>query len=373
MTAPRLWTRPFLLLVATQACFGFAWSTFLLVPKLLAGELHADPTEVGIAATVTGLAGMLVVPIAGRSIDAIGPRRFVTWGSVGLLAAAAGYTLVDRVGPTVWLLQALHGAGFVFAFNGASVIAVRLVVPERLTEGMGFLGAANMVMNAIAPGTGEVLAQSIGWEPVFGAAAVAAVAAILASHTLPADPPAPPIVPWRGALRGIAPLVPLYGGMLLLGFGLTSMFVFHAPWALDAGVEDVRPFFLGYTATALLVRIAGGRFFDRIGPKRVARVAFVGYGLAPILAPLLGPTHLATLGALLGVFHGALFPALFAMAALRAPVDGRGLALAFLHGAFQGGATVAGVTLGALAESFGYPAAFVTAGLLCVLGAFLVR
>src|SRR4051794_740117 len=52
-------TRPFLRLLGVQASFGFAFSVFLLLPKVLAASFGSAPSEIGLVMAAFGLASVL--------------------------------------------------------------------------------------------------------------------------------------------------------------------------------------------------------------------------------------------------------------------------------------------------------------------------
>lgn len=60
--------------------FGFSFSTFFLLPKSLATELHAGATQIGLLSGMVGLAGIVAVPIVSWGLAARTPRALVILG-----------------------------------------------------------------------------------------------------------------------------------------------------------------------------------------------------------------------------------------------------------------------------------------------------
>jgi hypothetical protein len=210
---------------------------------------------------------------------------------------------------------------------------------------------------------------------MFALAALAALVAAWGSRRLPnaaahapAPKPANDAAPIAGPGDGRGRL---YVAFVVGGLCWCSLFTFIAPFTLARGEHVVRGFFVGYTLTALAVRILGARLADRLGPTRVAVGSSIAYGLIVAAAGFVGPTHLFALGAVFGVAHGAAFPSLMALLLLGLPGPRRARVLALANGAMNLGISAV-FALGLVAERLGYPLVFAGAGALNVAAAFLL-
>ncbi len=365
------WLTPrFLLVLTVQACFSLGWSTFLLAPKFFADRVGLSGGTILSLGSVASVGALLAVPFVGYALDRFGRRPFVAAGSVMVAVAALGFAFVERVGPLAVGLLLLEGVGFVFAWNASAAIAADLAPPAKLGRAIGVFGAANLSMNAVAPWIGEGLADAYGWHVPFLAASATCVAAVALSTALPRS--AGRARPAHGAtFRAMLQpnLVRTFAGAALFAVSFTAVFTLHAPFAIERGVREVGPFFAGFTATALVTRLALGGLVDRVGARRVSAVAMTAYASAPIALFVLGPTRLAVVGAILGACHGVLFPAVMALAVEESEASARGTAMTFVHGAFNLGSIGAGVVLGRAADHFGFGPALVCASIATLLGA----
>jgi len=64
-----LFTRSFVALLLAQASFGFAFSSYFLLPKFLATELGAGPAQIGLVGALWGGTYMLLGPLLGVVVD----------------------------------------------------------------------------------------------------------------------------------------------------------------------------------------------------------------------------------------------------------------------------------------------------------------
>jgi predicted MFS family arabinose efflux permease len=371
----RLFTPAFVGLLGMQAAYGFSFSMFFLLPKYLAttGE---TASRIGFVMAGFGVACVLTIPFLPAIVRTFGRRGALMAATLLLAAAAATFALVDRPGWMAIPLRASEGVTWTIMFSTALALTAEMAPPFRLAQAIGLAGAASLIMNAVAPAIGEPLADRFGYRWAFALAAVAAVGAAALARRLPD-------AHRRGAALGgggaHAPettgpeihRVLIYVVFGVAGLAFSSLFTFLAPFALDRGVHAIRAFFIGYTGSALAVRVLGGRTSDRLGHGTVAAAALLVYGFVVASTGLVGPHHLLALGSAFGLAHGAAFPALMALLLKSAPTADRPRVLGIANGAMSVGVSAV-FPAGLLVARVGYPAMFAIAGGLTAASAALI-
>jgi MFS family permease len=364
---PALFTPSFRALIAAQSGFGFAFSSFFLLPKFLVGSLGASPTELGLVMATHGMTIVACLPIAGRLVDRHGRRRFLTGGALLMGVATLGFVAVTRVGPLIYGLRILQAVAFSFAFAAGGALAVDESPPERLAQGVAVFGLSFLSMNAIAPATAELVAGRAGWPAAFAVASLGAFLCALLSLRIRERPalgaPAP-----RPAVGILARAPRVYVVIALVGLALSAMFTFHQPYALSLGIHRVSDFFVAYALTAVVLRAGFGHVFDSFGHRRAVLTALVPYALILLAAIRLDVVGLAFLGVGMGLAHGTVYPVWNTVALSGAAPTERGRVMAWFQAAFNAGVGVGALALGVLADAAGYPAVFV-AGAVAILGA----
>jgi len=360
-----LFTRSFVALMLAQASFGFAFSSFLLLPKFLASELAAGPAAIGRVSAVFYLTAVVLGPLMGAVVDRHGRRAFMTAGGLVMAAASLAFVAVDSVGPLVYALRAVQGVAFAMAFVAGSALAVDEAPPERLALALGIFGLTMLANNAVAPVVVEELAMRGSWQQAFALAAGAALLCSGLSLRLRdgerpgPDQPVPRLLDVMrrpGALR-----IGLVIGLVGAAFG--AMFTFHQPFALELGIAQVRGFFVAYTAAAIAARLLLGPFSDRLGRRPVSLGALVLYTGAAAAMAGLDRIGLAPLGAAFGLAHGVFYPTFNALAVEGSGPHERGKVMALFNAAFNVGVAGGTFGMGLLAARAGYPAVFLAAGL----------
>jgi MFS family permease len=371
-TGSLLWTPAFVRLLAAGSAYGFAFSSFHLLPKVLAVEFGASPTQIGWAAGVFGLASVLTSVAVGTCIDRVSRRRMFAASAFLLAATSVAFAGIEAVGIPLYVLRALQGVAFTMQMASYSTLVAEMAPASRLGEAVGLAGSSMLVMNAVAPALDEPLARVAGWPTVFLLAAVAAT--LSAVLVLEGTPRRRVARPGTGSLLEVLrrPATRAYSAVTFLtSIAFAAMFTFLQPAALAAGYRDVGSFFVAYATAAVAVRLLFGWLPDRFGRRRVAMAALVPYALVVAWVAAVGPTSLVGIGLVFGLAHGVFFPSLNALAIECTVPEERGRLLTVFAGTFNLGAWGAAAALGPFAESFGYGVVFAI-GAVCAAAALAV-
>jgi predicted MFS family arabinose efflux permease len=161
---------------------------------------------------------------------------------------------------------------------------------------------------------------------------------------------------------------------LLFGFGLAAAGSFVSPLAKERNLAFVSLYFVSYSFAAVLTRVLGGRFADKVGEERVVPHALilVGAGLLALIFTR-GTEVLVLSGLMSGCGHGFLFPCLISLAIRNEPISIRGKITGVFTGGIDAGAFVGSATLGYIGEWAGFSWLFLVAGLAVLSGLGVFR
>jgi MFS family permease len=364
MTASQpLYNPRFILILALQFLFGLGFSSFFLLPKYLTEVHQADASLIGRVMAAGPVFAVLSMPILARHVDRLRRHYLLLGAALAMLSASLGFSFLDEVQPGVYLLRALQGAAFTVYMSTSAALIVEATPPARFGQALGLLGAANLATNALGPAIAEPLAAEQGWNAVFWSSAACSFLATLGSVALrePARVHAQSRVMPR--LNEPRQLGLLYACMMV-GIAFGTIITFYQPLALAIGITKVRDLFIGYTCTALGVRVLFGAWLDRFDRRRVAVIAAGAYALVVFATAALQPGWLFPLGLGLGLAHGALYPVLSALFIEGSEVQTRGALMTYFGGAFNVGMVLSTLGFGVLAAWAGYRSVFILAGLL---------
>lgn len=298
----------------------FAIDMYLPALPTIGADLNAGTAAVQMSLLVfflsMGLAQIVVGPIS----DMIGRKAPLYIGLVLFAIGAVGAALAPNI---EWLIafRFLQGLG-----ASAGMVVPRAIVRDLHTGTeaarlMSLLMLVFSVSPILAPLTGSLIIESLGWRAVFWTVTGAAVLAVILlatslKETRPADHRAESSI--RSALVGYRFLLGdrnFLGLTAIGGFGIASFFVYLANssfilidhYGLSPSIYSV---FFSINAVAFIgMSQLTGWLTERFGLKRVVRVAVVGY--ATMMVVLLavfasGVDRLDVLAVLLFVGYGFL-------------------------------------------------------------------
>jgi predicted MFS family arabinose efflux permease len=368
---PSLWSPRFLLLLGIQFVFGLGFSSFLLLPKYLTRVHAADSEVIGHLMAAGPLAAVLVLPFVASRLDRL-PRHHLLFGAgLFMLLGSLGFAALGELGFFAYALRALHGAAFTVFVSTTTTLTVDLAPKARLGQAVGLIGAANLATNALGPAVAEPVADAYGWRMVFLLSGLFSLLAALGGAAF-RERREPAVTTPKGELE----FTPRFGRLLyagvIVGVAFGTVLTFYQPLALELGIRDLSQWFLGYTLSALGIRVLGGGFLDRFDRKKLSLCASALYALSVLATALLQPGWLFALGLALGLAHGTLWPVLTALTVEGTTKKSRTALLTYFGGSFNVGVTLSTLGFGTLAHALGYRSVIAIAGLLAASSSFVL-
>jgi predicted MFS family arabinose efflux permease len=371
-----LWRLPATRSMVAGSALGFTgyWLTLASLPAYAVG---GGTSEV-VAGSVTAV--FLVVTIAVQAVvpaltERFGAARVLVAGLLALGVPAPLYALDDGLGWLLWI-SAVRGVGFAILTVLGSVLAGRIVPPERRGEALGLYGLSVAVPNLVAvpAGVALVLHGAAGWMAWLAALPVLAVPFVpgLVRGARPdADDEPAAGAGRRAALRALAPSAVLFVATLAGGGVITYLPIERPSGALASTA------LLVVGATGAAVRWPSGVLADRVGTRLLLPGSLLCcvLGLAGVAAGLRIGDWLVLLGAgVFGVGFGAVQNLTLVTAFARAGAGGATAAGAVWNALFDAGTATGALGLGVVAAALGLPGSYllVCAALLLVLPAAVV-
>lgn len=361
----------------TQQVFDLVvLANFLAIGVLLAAvplhvkeDLGGSKAAVGVATTIFFAAAIVSRPVAGRWMDRVGRRPFLTWPLAAMVVLAIAMEAANSV-LLVVIVRLLQGAfGSVF-YTACAAVATDLAPADKRAGAVARLSLMIYLGFAFGPFIGEWLFEYDNHWPWIAAAVLHGLA-LLAARRLPETLKAAStsVVSFVDTLRTYR-LVALPGmAMLCAGLGYSCVVAFLTLYAKEIGLGRAGWLFFTYACSALAVRMVSGRLADRFGYVAIALPGMVVFGLGHLLMAVAWSPWLPFPAVMmLGIGFGAVFPALTALAVSDAPDADRGAALGTFLSFNDLGNAVAGPAVGAIADAAGFRWAYGTPALVAVVG-----
>jgi MFS family permease len=382
-------TRPFLAVTAaTFVFFMYVGVLVPLVPRYIEDELRSGELGLGLAIAAFAIVAIAVRPLIGLLVVRFGRRTVMIGGAALAASAGAAYGFADSL-PVLLALRGLTGAGEAALFVAAMTLIADLSPSDRRAEAASYFSVAVYAGLGIGPIVGEAILHTSGFRTAFGLAGLFAGAAAVVATTVPRRIALPPPEPDLddgtidsgreqsnvGARRWLHPAAVAPGIVLAIGMAAYAVFTAFLPdYSRSLGMSGAGGLFAVYSAVCLVVRVAGARLPERLGPRVAVTTAFtmLGLGMA-LLAAIPEQWALWVAAVCVGIGAAFMYPSLIAFTINRTPERERPRSIASFTMFFELGTAAGGLALGALAEWYGKRAAFTAAVGLCVLGAWLLR
>jgi predicted MFS family arabinose efflux permease len=347
-------------------------SLFVMLPAFVM-QLGGGAAMIGAVIAAGGVAALAVRPLNGVGIDRLGCRAVAVRF---LILDALATTLYLPIGSLRWPLfavRAVHGA-----IDGTARVALFAMVYELLPAGrqgqaMATFTLCSMIPAALGPALGEEIIARLGFSWFFiAAAALCLIAAGIASRAPVGRPavrrdthaaaPSPGFV----ALLRERALLPLWAITLLWSVALGSR-TFVIPFAYREGIARVGWYFMLYCGVAVVLRLFGAGFLDRVGLERIVAPSLVLTAMGLGLLAFTGRFAMLYLAAIAGgIGHGYFYPALCAQVIGHTRSEQMGRSSAIFNSLLDFGAMAGPYGLGLMANATGYLAMFLVAALIAL-------
>ncbi len=383
---PRLVSKTFVAVTAvTGAFFIYVGMLVPILPPFIEDELGGGELGVGLSLATFAFAAIIARPLLGRLVEHFGRQRVMIAGA--LLAGTAGFScaLVDSL-PPLLALRAVAGIGEAALFVGAATMITDLAPRDRRAEAASYFSVAVFGGLGIGPVIGEAVLAEDRFHLAFLVAGGFTVLAALMACALPNRIELPDgderdheeiggLPDATGIRRFVHPAAIGPGAILAASVAALAVFSAFLPeHARSVGFGGSGALFAVYSVVCLILRVAGARLPERLGPRRAVTMSFVATGTALLLLfAVAQPWAVWVAAAVMGVGTAFVYPSLMALAIDRAPESHRARVLGSFTMFFELGTVIGGVALGLVAQVLGKRASFGAAVLVCCVGLWMLR
>lgn len=361
----------------TFELIGVCLVSFLAICNLTAfydlfQYLEALGVRPGLRGIVVGsysLTAMVLFLVASPLLHAGNATRVMLAGMAILVAAGVSYLFAHAF----WSLLALRMIGGVGQFclsAGAMALLVAVIPPEKSGQAFGIYSVAILLGYAVLPAVMDAFAPLIP-TPAHGYAAATvwlAPAALIVlrirqrQRRRSGERTRRPVLPtWPEVRANMGKPLVLLPLLLNTSYFLnwSSLFFLFKGFARRQGIANVGAFFTVQMGVMVLMRLAGGRVFDRVDKARLAGASFTTVALGYLALDLLpGPWAISPVAGLFGLGMAAGYPAINGFMFEVSEPRFRALNANLMLFAVQAGSFLGPVIGGALVARDGYHAYF---------------
>jgi len=366
-TRPKVITPAFSLIwLSSLAYFVAVGATLPVTPLFVDGPLRGTAVDVGLVVGVISFSAVGFRPIAGRIGDRKGRRIIIILGAILAAGSIGAHALVGSIAELV-ILRVIVGIGEAFFFTGAATVVTDVAPEDRRGEAVSFFSIALYLGLALGPVAGETILEAFSFDAVWltsGAACLLAVVMVLPlkdTREIHEHTARPRLIHPKALLPGIVLACSVWG---FAGF---SSFI--PLYAREVGLGGSRFLFAMYAVVILLVRSAGAKIPDRVGPRRTAMISltFSVIGMATMWG-WDSPLGLYASTVVFAVGQSLAYPALMTLAVAGTSAGERSSVIGTFTAFLDIGFGIGPLSLGVVAQALGYRAVFLAGAGFAVIG-----
>jgi len=370
----RLWTRDFVLGLSAYFFLFISISLFFLLPLFLK-QFGPGDDRVGLIMGIHSLTAILIRPFFGRLIDRQGGKKISLAGTIILMATVPFFHLVKDAGAFPVFLRALTGIGWGISMTATITMCTDLAPVQSMARSIGIVGVAGLVANAVGPSLGEEVIQRFGFSGLFNLGFLFLVFSFLLliiTRELPGEDrgeksvSAKTTIVWKNTSWFILIII---GSMPIIHGSVRGAIIYFMPLLIKTlNLGRVGPFFIIFSAAAILSRFRLGGLSDHYGRKKIVFLSAMIISLNLVLISRIENISLLLVtGFLGGLGQGLIFPALSTYLIDFMGRANKGLAISLYNSFFDVGMGLGSIFYGWVSEMTGLKQMYLVAGILLLL------
>lgn len=365
------WNKHFLVALFGYFFLFMSISLFFIFP-LFFQQFNVSKSRIGLIMGIHSLMAIFFRPFIGRLVDIKGRKKISLYGIGFLILVLPFFHLIRDAGYLPIILRALMGIGWGVSMTATITICSDLAPVERIAHSMGIIGIAGLISSALGPLLAEEAVNRFGFGALFDTSLVLLVASFLCilstkevirpNNSRRFDKPK--------SLRDVSVLIIVLISFLPVVHGAArgAVVYFIALFGKSVPLERVGPFFLAFSAAAILTRLGIGDLSDRYGRKKVIFPAVCIISLNLVLISQLKSFWMFVLTGFIGGFgQGLIFPALSTYVIDILGQENKGLAISLYLTLFDVGMGLGSVFFGWVSDLYGYRNMYLFAGIIFFL------
>ncbi|MDD8030604.1 MAG: MFS transporter [Acidobacteriota bacterium] len=365
----KLWSRDFIIGLLAYFFLFLSISLFFIFPLYLR-QFEPRGSQVGLIMGIHSLTAIAIRPFFGRLIDRRGGKRFSLLGIGLLILVVPLFHLVKDAGSLPVFLRALTGIGWGISMTATITMCTDLAPVPSIARSIGIVGVAGLVANAVGPTLGEEIIKHWGFPALFNTSLIFLILSFILVN-LTKELPREERDEAKTSVRGFKSLsswllLLIIGSMPIIHGSIRGAIIYFMPLLVKyLNLGRVGPFFLVFSAAAILSRFKLGGLSDSFGRKKVVFLSALIIGLNLLLISQIKsmPLLLFT-GFIGGLGQGMIFPALSTYLIDFLGRENKGLAISLYNSLFDAGMGLGSMFFGWMTEIVSLPSMYLIAGII---------
>ncbi len=363
----RIWNRTFIIALIGFFFLFMSITLFFIFP-LFFEQFGASKSRIGWIMGIHSLTAIIIRPLFGRRIDVKGRKKLSLAGIASLILIMPLFHFIQDAGTLPLVLRGLTGLGWGISIMATMTICSDLAPVNRLAQSMGIIGVAGLISVALGPLIGEEIVNRFGFGGIFNASILFLIISffcmLITKETISLNN-GNSIQSSKIKLNiSVFSLVLVASLPIAHGAVRGSVVYFIALFGKSISFDRIGPFFVAFSAAAILTRFLLGGLSDKYGRKQVLLPSVLLIGLNLIVISQVHSFWLFVLtGFIGGLGQGLIFPALSTYTIEIFGRQNKGLAIGLYQTFFDVGMGFGSAFFGWISDLSGYRHMYLSAAI----------
>ena len=388
----RLFTKDYISIILVVLLISIVMNMTMATLPIYGKQIGGSNVLAGFITATFTLSALFFRPLFGNLLDRKGRKKILLIGififALSVLSYIFAYTIIILL-----FFRFMQGIGFSGHSTGSGTIVADIVPTDRMGEGIGYFGIANIIGSAIGPTIGLYIINYFHYQYLFIFSGILSVSALLIAFIINYEKnKEKEFIDYPNKntedliedteltdkisldKQSFIEKTALPSSIILIFIALTygSIITFISIYARNKGIENIGIFFVCYAVALLLTRVNMGKIIDKYGINNVMIPGLILLFLSLILLAFAESliTFLIT-AFLYGFGYGVVFPTLNTVMVKVCPPSRRGAGNATFFSAMDIGVGFGSVLWGFISDVFGFAYVYITASLSIILALIL--
>ncbi len=356
-----IWTKKFMLVVIINMLTFLGFNMATVGIPIFASEIEANDVQIGLLTTGTAFAALVMRPIAGVIVTKFFRKYTLLIGLLIMSIASFIYWRYPVIG-IILIARVIHGIGWGLSSTASSTLAVDVIPPKKIGEGLGYVSSVTSLATALAPAIGVGLISNYNSSSMIMVMLCSSILGLILLLLFRTDSHKANERKYKQTGYNLFNKNAIFPAFIIafITLGYSSIATFVAQYAMTINVLDVSIFFTVYATATMFTRPISGRLVDKIGWYKPALISLICMIMSLLIISIsTNLYHLIFAAFLSGVSMGMAMVSLQALAVRNIPFEERGSAVStFLFG-FDFGMAFGSALAGFAAKLLGYKSMYV--------------
>jgi len=370
-----LLTGNFVLVTLSSFLYFFNFHGYILLPVRI-NSLGGTESDIGFIMGAASLSTIISTPVSGYLADRYLRKKVMFTGALLLIMSGLCLLMLNKLNFYYSLIRFIQGISFSLFFVAAGTLITDISPQTRRTQALGIFGVFTIINYALAPYLGRLFTEAYGFDAFyifissFGILSIIFLLPVKESGIHTSQNSDNSLKEYKSLLnyKILVPAITLF----FVGSGFIPTLTFLPVFSLSIGIKEYEKFFIGYTASVLIIRIFAGWVPDKFGklitlyPSLIvfcSGIIYLGYSFSE--------TDLIVCSILFGAGHGFIYPTLYALVIDSGNPANKGKLFSISSVSFTFGGMAGSFIYGIVASNYNYFVMFRLMGIVCAMSVIL--